>query len=332
MSLESVSPKPSGFLDPRNEGVQRFLGFAVAVGIGIAGFNYILPFLLTFVSGVFQILVYGGFIALIIFLATNKQIAKAAGFLFQSMMNWFWLRAIRKGPIGIMKMYLRRMDQSLVAFSRGLTNIRAAIREAESEKSTYESEREEFLNTLRGAKEKGMDVKSNPELVSLADMLNRRETSIVRLDNHIVLLGRLLERLGQIYNACKAKRTNLDDKIKHHARERRSVLAIGQAVTSAIDIMKGGSFEAGLAEQAEEFLRQEAAVVAGQFEQFMFETRDEMEIKSLRDAGAVERLLERLDESDGGTLAIEHKPGDVLHTPTPDVGESLGIERFLTKR
>lgn len=332
MSLESTSSKSIGFLDPRNEGVQRFFGFAVAIGLGIAGFNYVLPFLLTFVSGLFQIVLYLGFFGLVAFLALNKQVAQAAGFLFQSFMNAFWLRAIRKDPIGIMKMHLRRMGRSLVAFSRGLMNIRAAIREAESEKATYNEEREEFLNTLRGAQAKGMDVKANPELVSLAEMLNRRETSIVRLDKHIGLLNRLLERLEQIYKACKARHLNLDDKIKHHARERRSVLAIGQAVASAVDIMKGGSFEAGLAQQAEDYLRQEAADVAGQFEQFMFETRDEMEIKSLRDAGAVERLLERLDQSDGGTLAIEHKPGDVLHTPTPDVGESLGIERFLTMK
>jgi hypothetical protein len=331
MSLEDYTSKPHGLFSPQNDKAQRGLGVIIAVILGIVGFNYAIPFLLTFLSGAFQIALYLGFFGLVAFLALNKQVAKAAGFLFQSFMTGFWLRAIRKDPIGIMKMYLRRMGRSLIAFSRGLTNIRAAIKEAESEKATYTDEREEFLNTLRGAKEQGIDIRTNPTLVSVAEMLSRRETSIVRLDNHIVLLGRLLDRLGQIYNDCKAKHLNLDDKIKHHARERRSVLAIGQAVTSAIDIMKGGSFEAGLAAQAEEYLRQEAATVAGQFEQFMFETRDEMEIKSLRDAGAVERLLDRLDQSDGGTLAIEHKPGDVIHTPTPDVGESLGIERFLKK-
>lgn len=328
MSLDSAA-KPVSFLSPRNESTQNLLGTLVVVAVGGTIAYFILPFVLAIAVLGLKLFVIGGLLVFGLFAVFNGQIRKAAGYLFQALIRKFWRTAIKKDAVGIMKFYYKEVEKSIAQFAARIGVVRGVISQIDAEIIEAKAERDGSLDVLRAAKDQNLPL--SDALQTEAKKVERRDVRIAALEKNRIVFENLVGRLERYFSKSKAYKDDLADQIREAERTQKSVRAAGAAFKAAASILRGDSEGAQHYSDSLDFIREEAAGIVGDIEQFVFETKDAMEIESLRDAGAVSRVMDRLTERESKSPLLEYRPGQSAGIPMPKTAEAepVSVDRFL---
>lgn len=330
MSLTTTSGKSTGFLSLKNEGAQRFLGWAGLAGIVGVFAYYVLPIVLAMTILIAKIVIIGGFAWLVLMFLLNPRFRWAMGFLVQRTINLLVSGIISQDPIGVMKSYLREVNENLVKLSDRIAEIRGAVTKARRDRENDMAEKQRAEQTLLAYKQRNEEM--SPGARTQANIIIRREQSIARMDGEIEQGEKIIDFLGRYHAQAEAYRDDMKDNILMTERERKRVKTSAAAFKAAKSILAGGSVGADMYDEALEFAREDAARMVGEMQQFVSESAGALQSFELQQDGAVMQVLARLEEKGKGSLLLDYQPGQ----PAPLSSEReervlapASVERFL---
>ena len=328
MTTTGSGPKLS-WLSVKNASSQKILAWLTLVGVGAAVYVWVLPFVLVIASMTVKLIILG-FIAwvMLMFLA-NARFRWAIGFLVQRLINALVTGIIKRDPVGVMKNYLREVDENLVKLSDRIGEIRGAITKAKSDLQNDTNEKEASEQILLGHKRNGTTDSASAR--TEANKIRRREQSIARMTAEIQQGEAIIAFLGRYHEQAQAYREDLKDNILFTERERKRVKTSAAAFRAVKSILKGGSVGAEMYEEANEYAREDAARFVGEMQQFVSESQGALESFSLQQDGAVQQVLARLEEKGKDSLLLGYQPGTPVPMAAGGERESVAtsVDRFL---
>ena len=278
----------------RPEGTTGMLALA---GTGAALF-FALPALLAFMAGLIALL--GQTIAVValclllgalLYVITNKKVQTLVSYMFKSAMRkltgWF----VEIDPIGIMKSYIEdlRGKREIMLNSKEKLQGQIVVLSKQIEKNT--NEYNNAMATVKVAKDKGMTaaLTVNSRQAGRLEKMNSESLGplLLQMKMHLRALDKYYEVTGTVID-------DLNNEVKTQQIQRDMITSSYSAMSAAKKILRGGTNQKELFDQAMEYVVDDYGMKMGEIDSFIESSKGFVEGLDLQNGVYEEAALEKL--------------------------------------
>lgn len=295
--------------------VMMLLGLAVAIPL-----YFFLPVLIALMTNVFVAAGMCGLAALLVFLVSDKRMRTLVSYGYKSVMRAITGQFVEIDPIGIMKNYVKTLEERLEKMKTSIANLRAQKDKLKKLIDKNEETRNESLNLANLAKKKG-GAEMKPQVILQARKAGRIEKSNVTLKSLHATMESLYTRLVKMKGVSEFLILDIQDEVDNKERERNAIRAGYGAFSAAKAIMAGNADERELFDMAAESVANDYAMKLGEIEQFMDDSDGFVKGVDLENMAFEADAMDILAKWDDRIDAILEKPADKSVRVAAEVGK-----------
>jgi hypothetical protein len=291
----------------RKEGKTGMFFLVALIGAVLYGAYYLLPIINKILQDAVQTAIYGGALAVILLILTNKKVHNLIGMSFRLIMrnitSWF----VTIDPIGILKECLAKLDENMETFNKQLGIVKGVMVGLRRKIEKYLSEYKNYMDLANEAQKK-----NNAKAASSNAMFaQRRKDAAERLGKFHRKLEAIYRILSKMYENCGIIRDQTKDNIEMNEDEWESTKAAYKATRSAMSVINGNADDRALKEQALEFMAHDTDQKLGEMERFLEVSKGVLDGIDLQNDVYSEKGLKALEEwektSDSWVLGDQKK-------------------------
>lgn len=334
MATETV---PAFVIPDRNKlAVNTSTGLKVLIGggVGVLGYFFLLPFLLTVVWGTVELLTGIGILCGLLWVVTNKNIRKSVNYYLQSFTEMLLSAAIEMNRWNI-------LGNQVVERRKALENVKVQnqIIRGEKERTTKEvGENDELMRNswqeMEDLKIKMKNPKSAEEADRLGDLFETSSTNYTNAKNFIDnvkptlnALTTLVANTDKIYRKGTITLNNFESTIKSLKRQFDITESGSKAMQSAQIALKGNPDTQRDADKAYESIAKQMSVQLGVITQGIQDTTQFMDASDLRDAAKIQ-LAAKSSEKFAGDDAYKYSDS-IDSTGVTGIPQQTSGNKFL---
>lgn len=327
--MSSLTEQKTKSFWERPEGTTGMLTIAAAgVGLWFAGPALIRLFdtAITLVGQGITLTVLGAILVALLYVLTNPQFQTLVGYMFKSAMRKVTQVFVEIDPIGIMRNYVRELEQKreVMDSARGklkgqITQLKRTIRENEQGFT-------EAMKLAQAAKAQGnqgaLRVQGNQ--AGRLEKLNRESFGpmLAQMEAHAAVLQKYYEVTGIVIE-------DLTNEVKMREIERSAILASHTAMKAAKQIIMGGTDSRELFDMATEHVANDYALKIGEIDSFIENSKgfvDGIDLQTgVYEADALARLQEWEARGDSVLLGSGGKQALISSSATPGFASTASL-------
>lgn len=239
-------------------------------------------------------------LASFLYVITNKKFLNLMKYGFKSSMRkltgWF----VEIDPIGIMKGYIESLGEKQEVLVDKKQQLNGQIANCKQIIAKNEKEIEDSMNTFQSAQKAG---KAGIGAVSArnAGRLQEFNKKLAITQSKMEMLYRALNKYAEATTAVIA---DLKSEVKVREEERKMMLTSYSAMSAAMNILRDGSDEKELFDQAMEFVAEDYAKKLGEIEDFMTSSQTILDGIDLQNASWEGKALKQLEAWESKTDSL----------------------------
>lgn len=343
MSLNSQDQKTKSFWE-RPEGTTGMLTLGAA-GVGLF---FAAPAILAFVSTLtaivgqtFMLAILGTGLFVFLNIVLNPKVQMLASFMFKRAMRWitqFWTEI---DPIGIMRLYIKRLldKRENMAISRDKLRGQLTVLKRQIDQNGTEYEKSMAMAARANSQQNSGVFSVQSRQAGRLEKLNKE--SLVPLHNQMELH---LKALNKFYDVTGTVIEDLKNEVSAREIERKMILESHSAMKSAKAILNGDADAKELFDQAMEFVVEDFGMKMGEIDSFIENSRGFVEGLDMQNGVYEADALKKLQawENKADSILLGHSKAQLLemtnlNSPTSTmVGvpspSSVDYKELLTKR
>lgn len=295
--------KPKSFW-ARPEGTTGMLIVALLLFAGALGLYTILPFLITLLQNTLHAAALFGACAAIFYVVTNRRLRTLVSYGFKSLMRALTGILITIDPIGILKNYIRDLNDNLEDMSRQLGRLKGEITRLKRTIETNEEQAKENLALAAEAKKRAGKEGMKAQVYLQTRQAGRLQKSNVTLQSLYTKMEVLYRLLRKMYENSQILLQDMEGEVDVKEREYNAMKAGYSAFRSAYSIIKGDPDKRALFEQTMEYLTDDYGRKMGEIEHFMDISRGFLDSIDLQNQVFDEKALAMLTEWEQKTDSV----------------------------
>lgn len=209
------------------------------------------------------------FIALVLFLITNKKVQLLVKYAFKSSMRKLTQLFVEIDPIGIMKGFIDTLKEKKEAFDGRKAQLKGQISVFDQTIASNAKAAEEAMRMAQAAKSRGMN---NKDIMFHGREAERYKETNKTLGVTLAKMNMLYKALEKYGEACDFMIRDLASDVRLREQERKMMLTSHSAISGAMAILKGTGDERELYDQAMEYVVEDYAQKMGEIDDFMLST------------------------------------------------------------
>lgn len=272
------------------------VGMAVLAGGVLFGSQALLGLVTTLTALVGQtimLVILGVVLFILLNIIFNERVQTLVKYMFKSAMRqltgWF----IEIDPIGIMKNYVRELQDKREVMAQSRDKLRGQITALSRQIKQNDDEHQRSMATAKVAHEQG---KAGVFKVSAnqAGRLQRLNESslrplLIQMEVHLRALNKYYEVTGVVID-------DLSNEVKAREIERKMILASHSAMKAAKQILNGGTSSKELFDQAMEYVVEDFGMKLGEIESFIENSQNFVETLDVQNGVYQEEAMRKLQE------------------------------------
>lgn len=299
----------------RPEGkVGMFVLAALGIGVGLAMWSVILPFLLLMVVDTIHLVMLVSMLSTFFFLITNKRIRSLVSLIFRLGMRFLTGMVIQIDPIGILKDRLQEMRKRREKMAEQISNVQGAIGTL---KGTIKKNSDDYNAKSAMAIEAQRRVISSTDTNEATRMKFQAEGNArkaQRLMRSNVSYQQLLNKMETIHSMLSKWLVNIDfyiddtsDEVRQQEVQYKTINSAYGAYKTAMSVIKGNADENELYNNTMEYLADEANRKLGEIDNFQNVAQNFMDTMDLQNASVNDAALKTLEEYEQRLLTSGNK-------------------------
>lgn len=312
MDLPSTQGKKRSFWK-KPEGITGALmigGLTIAGGYGL---YQILPTLLYLAKNTIYLGLMIGFIALVIYVVTNREFQVLASTVFKLAMRKLTNFFVTIEPIAVLRIKISEFNKSIEKMGDQISKLTAEIQKVDRQMMNIKKEHDDTLARAQVAKKNGDNMRASSEAAMLADYdAFYKELAFMRKK-----LEKLSSMLKKLKNAAMITVDQLTRKVDLEETRAKAIRGGYNAMQEAKSVLSGNSSQREMFDMAMEALVDEVEGKLASINDFMESSAGALDTIDLNNQVAMEKGMMKLEE-------IE-KRGDTLLLGADNTGLNLDL-------
>ncbi len=319
--------KPKSFWS-RPEGVTGglFLGGLILGGGYLIASN--INFLIGLTSNVIalsgMLLVLGA----IIYMVLDPKMRNLVWYMYKSVMRWVTGLFVQIDPIGILKSYVSDLQTNLRKMNKQVSQLRGQMHKLQE--LIHNNKKEISDNLDLASKAKATNKKSM--MILKSRKAGRLKESNMRLEDLYKKMEVLYRVLTKMYENSEIMMEDIKDQVMVKEQERKAIMASHNAMSSAMNIIKGNKDKKMMFDMALEAVADDVSQKVGEMERFMDMSSNFMNSIDLQNGVFEEegmKMLEKWEKEGESLLLGEEKDELILQANAQD--EMLDLNEPVKK-
>jgi hypothetical protein len=289
--------------------------------LGIGGFlvyKY-LPAISEWLAVVTSNLLYAGLsfagLALLIMLATSKQVHTIIWYSFQLAMRSLTGLVVETNPIGIAKSYLADLQTQREKMNDQIVDLKGQMGKLDNQIKKNDYDKTKSLNLVSAAKNLG----DQEQMMLNSRQAGRLSDSNTRLSALYSKMDILYKVLDKMFRNAGVLLEDIKGEISVTEQEYNAMKTGWKAFKSALAVANGDPDKKAIFDQAMEFMTDEIGSKVGEMDRFLDQSKSWISKIDLQNAAFETEGLKMLDEMNNKGLeyfTLQNKPLDVLNSGT----------------
>jgi len=302
----------------RPEGVLGLVVLAGLVGTGLFYFNEVVKFLIEVASNTLHLAFLLGGIALLVFLATSRDIRTGLFFLFKTLMRKITGLVIQLDPIAILKIYIEDLKQKRQKMQGQIDTLAGQM--VKLNKKINENN-EEIKQKFAEAN-KATSLAAKPGMKEAAQLATIEGAGLQQMNEKLLPLQRnikmVLAFMEKVNTSADYIIKETEIKVRLKEVEYKMVKESSNALRTAVSIFKGDPDKKFYFDESMEYIQDDMSQKLGEMKRAMDMSMDfinsvDVQNGVLSDKG--EAMLQAYNQGDFKLVTLDTPPADA--TPTP---------------
>lgn len=280
----------------------------VAIGLGVLGLAFAAPAILTFLNtmiGIFSaavvLTVLGVLLFAIYMVLSNKKFQTLVSYMFKSAMRKLTGAFVEIDPIGIMRSYISDLKDKQKTMDSSIDKMRGQIKICERQVNQNEDEYNTQMATLKVARDKNMGSAATVAARQAGRLEKLNKTSLIPLMTQMKMHLKALEKYREVTDTVIL---DMENEVSAQEMQRKMMLESHSAMSTAKKILRGGTDQKELFDQAMEFTVQDYGMKMGEIENFIESSKGFVEGLDLQNGVYEEQALAKLQEWEANAESI----------------------------
>jgi len=283
-------------------------GITGAIFLGVAAIGLIYLFATTVSIGLWLLTSTAGQLTLLlslgtlVFLAIDGTSRALASYIFKSAMRWITNFFVQTDPIGVLKNYVRSLQENLRKMNRQIAKLRGQMHRL---KEMIINNRKEIEDNMAFAQEAKQN-NQTAQVVLKSRKAGRLQESNLKLEDFYKKMEILYRILAKMYENTSILAEDIEDQVKIKEQERIALTAGHSAMQAAMKVIRGDKDQKELFDMALEAMAEDVSGKVGELERFMSISENFMQSIDLQNGIFEEEGLKMLEkwESEGISLIL----------------------------
>lgn len=290
----------------------------------------IVPWVVMMLQSTLTALALAGIIAVIGVVLFDSRWRNLIWYGYKSLMRGLTGLFIEIDPIGILKTYVKSLEDKLEDMDKSIANLKGQIKKLSAQIAENEASRQHSLQVMEQAKKSGEQFRNT--LVLQSRQAGRLEKSNMTLKNLLDRMTTLLRVLEKMRGASAIMVEDIKGEVDVRTKERAALLAGYNAFSKARKIMQGGGDEKDMFDMTMEKLADDYGMKMGEIESFMDVSKGFIDTVDLDNGIFEQNALDQLEawekKSQNLLLSNPPPPNGVRVDAVPGVRVATGSSHF----